>query len=384
IHTARSILRKQLLLFCQTHVKTITVIAIPIIGILFSPLIYPHAAELNVYDMSIKALFVKYPARDKLEIKPITNSPINKIVWIIDESVAQRFFAKVMLPKLKGIDYLDFNEVASMANCSSQSNAALRWGIDVDNINSKSDMRSSPTVWAYAKNAGYKTTLIDGQVKQAPQNLIWPPEMAMIDEFIPSQSDIYTDKKIAEKINEIINAPGKDFVYIVLRGVHFQYESHYPPELISNNSSLEEKYMTAIEFSKQNFFTTLLNTVEREHTVIVYTSDHGQVISPGMLPHCNTQPNYLEFSVPLLAFLPPKNELFQNIKSNNFEGRSHSQIFPTTLFFMGFSKEYIEKNYDNLLNKPTRQYVHFGKKITPNEESQNIEVYKSSEFPNRK
>jgi hypothetical protein len=53
---------------------------------------------------------------------------------------------------------------------------------------------------------------------------------------------------------------------------------------------------------------------------------------------------------------------------------SHSQIFPTTLYLMGFSSVYAEDRYDNLLPGPSKRLIRFGKKIFPVSSGGGIDV----------
>jgi glucan phosphoethanolaminetransferase (alkaline phosphatase superfamily) len=57
-------------------------------------------------------------------------------------------------------------------------------------------------------------------------------------------------------------------------------------------------------WSKRAILQRLLAGVDREAVAIVYTSDHGQNLTPGALPHCSREAVADEFRVPLLAFLP--------------------------------------------------------------------------------
>src|SRR5690606_14149895 len=113
--------------------------------------------------------------------------------------------------------------------CSAPANLALRSGVDVRNAGPDMDLRATPSIWAYARKAGYRTALIDGQTTGAPQNLLLPPERALIDEVETVGDGIDTDRAIARRINARLKAPGRSFTYAVLRGVHFQYRDHVPP-----------------------------------------------------------------------------------------------------------------------------------------------------------
>ena len=114
---------------------------------------------------------------------------------------------------------------------------------------------------------------------------------------------------------------------------------------------------------------------------VFYTSDHGQNISQSVLPHCSTQPVEAEFSVPLLAFLPP--EKIAEYAPLTPAKHSASQIFPTTLQLMGYPDTYAQKEYDNDLKSPTAQYVWFGRGVFPVSNGSSIDINKPDDFPGR-
>lgn len=346
----------------------------------------PQGNETNAYSMALYALVSVYPQRavldDKLLIGP---NHAEKIIWLVDESVSARGVALALSASVLVHGPIDFGEVASMANCSAPSNAALRWGVDVQHVNPRSDLRTTPSIWAYAKRAGYRTTLIDGQVSGVPQNMIWKPERILIDDFSPAQSGIDTDLMIAEKLNVVLKQSGLDFIYVVLRGAHYAYEGNYPKGSMPDNSSLLEKYLEAIRYSKLGFFDKMFLGVDRSRVAVIYTSDHGQHLEINKLPHCSLTPSADEFSVPLLLFLPKQtmSDLGIGSVASYLEGRSHSQIFPTSLWLMGYDSKFAEANYDSLLNKPTNRYVWFGRSFTPSSDTGTIEIHTSSNFPLR-
>lgn len=372
----RSGINKDLVLRLQKRSISLALfIAFLTIGPFIQRINTTQAAETNIYTLIIKSQLQTYPNRSSVTVFPSHDSSIKKIVWLIDESIGYKYFKQVISnEKLNDLGASDYGEASSFGNCSAQSNAALRWGVNVTSINPNSDLTQTPTIWGYALQSGYRTVLIDGQVSGAPQNMIWPPELLLIEEFSPAKSDNLTDKKIAKSINEILRKDGKHFIYAVLKGAHYQYYSNYPEEELARISPVEAQYKKAIEYSKRDVFETLLKDVDREKVAIIYTSDHGQVLKDGLVPHCNTKPFSDEYSVPLLTFLPKEymSKLGSREKTNNTH--SHSQIFPTTLILMGYPDEYAQNNYDNPLPLMPKRLITFGKNITPNFDAKNIDV----------
>lgn len=339
----------------------------------------PIAAERNVYNFAFEKLTIPSPPpRGPVKIARQDGSdPIEKILWIVDESVGHDAFARLVRPDLATHSHVDFGRTAAMANCSAPAHVALRSGIDVLGVNPLSDLRTTPSIWSYARKAGYRTILIDGQVTGPPQNLLLPPEAGKIDEILPVASGMQTDLAIAKDLNNRLKGDGRAFVYAVLRGVHFQYSDHFPAKSKPGARTLGQQYDAAIAYSKKDFFDTLLAGVDRETVAIIYTSDHGQNVQEGVIPHCSAAPEKSEFAVPLVAFLPATREAAY--RTGDTAGRSASQIFPSTLAWMGYDRSAATAAYDNTLARPTRKFVWFGRAVIPLRPGDRIQVTASDQ-----
>ncbi len=341
--------------------------------------LHPLSAERNIYSHGVELAFAdKAPARRNVDLTPDTTRAPRHIVWLIDESIAFKPFAGLIAPRLEAIDHVDFGLSTSFSNCSAPSNVALRSGVDVDAVSGTTDLRTTPTIWSYARAAGYRTVLIDGQTNGPPQNLLLEPERALIDEMLPLAGGMDTDLHIADVLNRRLRSERPSFTYVYLRGVHFQYRDHFPPGSVPPASPQKIQYEAALKHSKSKFFSTLLKGVDREQVAIVYTSDHGQNLAEGVLPHCGRHAVSEEFHVPLLAFLP--DVLAQRYASA--EGpRAASQIFPSTLIWMGFGKDAVTSRYDNELDIAPLRYVRFGRNVFPISQGAQIDVEISEAFP---
>lgn len=324
----------------------------------------PLAAERNVYSAAVAlALAEPPPQRPPVALEPQLAGAPRHIVWLVDESVAYAPFASLIAPRLNRFGPIDFGAAASLSHCSAPSNLALRSGVDVRRAGPQMDLRTTPSIWGYARKAGYRTILIDGQTAGAPQNLLLPPERALIDELRSAAGGIDTDREIARALNRQLRSESRTFTYAVLRGVHFRYRDHYPPGAIPADSPTRLHYETALAHSKDGFFEVLLDGVERENVAIVYTSDHGQNLTEGAMPHCSPEAAADEFLVPLLAFLPER--LAAPYTKARRAGHAASQIFPATLIWMGYGAPAVQQRYDNDLAEPTARYVQFDRDVVP-------------------
>ncbi|WP_439569385.1 sulfatase-like hydrolase/transferase [Sphingopyxis sp.] len=342
---------------------------------------FPESAERSLYGLGWD-LITAPPAPPRAVVgltpDPAASAP-RHIVWLIDESVAEAPFRRLIAPTLAAVPHSDFGVAAALGHCSAPAQVALRSGVDVLNVGKGTDMRRTPSIWGYARAAGYRTILIDGQTAGAPQNLLLPPERALIDDYRPMVGGIDADRKIARALNAQLKRGGKSFTYAVLRGVHFQYRDHYPPGAAAADAPVAAQYATALRWSKRAFFAELLAGVERGAVAIVYTSDHGQNLTPGALPHCSREAVADEFRVPLLAFLP--DTLAARYVAAPASGHSASQILPATLIWMGYDAAAVTARYDRDLTAPTRRYVWFGRTVIPTGAERDIDVTSGSRFP---
>ena len=343
--------------------------------------LWPESAERSLYGLGWDlGTAPPPPPRDAPALKPdpAVAAP-RHIVWVIDESVAEAPFARLIAPKLADTPHLDFGVTAAMGQCSAPAQVALRSGVDVRRAAPTMDLRRTPSIWAYARAAGYRTMLIDGQTTGVPQNFLLPPERALIDDFRPMPGGIDTDLTIADALNRQMKGAEKSFTFAVLRGVHFQYRDHYPAGAIPADSPVTLQYDTALRWSKGWFFERLLAGVDRRAVAIVYTSDHGQNLAPGTLPHCSREAVADEFRVPMLAFLP--DTLAARYAGARRHGHSASQIFPATLGWMGYDPGQAAALYDNDLMRPTARYVWFGRTVIPMGADNAVSVTAGPDFP---
>jgi hypothetical protein len=345
--------------------------------------VWPEAAERNLYGLGWDfANAPPPPPRAAPGLIPDRRAATPRhIVWLIDESIAEAPFRRRIAPTLAAVPHADFGVVASLGHCSAPAQVALRSGVDVRHASATTDLRATAPIWTFAKAAGYRTTLIDGQTSGPPQNLLLPPERALIDEYRAMAGGIDADLRIADALNARMRSAERSFTYAVLRGVHFQYRDHYPAGAIPADSPVALQYDTALRWSKRAFFQRLLAGVDREAVAIVYTSDHGQNLTPGALPHCSREAVADEFRVPLLAFLPRGQSAHYAAAPR--AGHSASQIFPATLIWMGYDPAAVVARYDRDLDQPTARFVWFGRTVIPTGAETAVDVTAGPDFPGR-
>ncbi len=305
--------------------------------------------------------------RNILEENPITLSQYDNIILIVDESIGGQYlsingYQTNTTPYLQSIKdkYINLGLASSGANCSAASNIILMSGIQLKDFPDK-DFKTlqKPSIFQYAKNAGYRTHYISEQSHDMIlQNYMTEDDLKYIDSFIQPKGgyklESIPEHNIIKSVKKALDISRKNFIFIVKHGAHFHYENTYPedkkiftptlkknePLSLKNKDRVLNSYANSIRYNVDLFFKYFLketNFYKRKNTLLIYTSDHGQsMLENGRkATHCDsTNPPLTQGIVPLLVF---------NTQNNNTELLglskdiySHYQIFPTILHYMGY------------------------------------------------
>lgn len=317
-----------------------------------------------------KLLNQDMPDRKPVNIEIERPRAVKNIVMLIDESVRGDYlnwrkgnpFTPVLAANKTKI--VNYGVAVSGANCSSYSNAILRFGPVHGNF--VQTTLTNPTIWEYAKKAGYRTVYIDGQsgVSKGPgmlQNFMTMKETAFIDRIVRF-SDVASpqlDYKLLDEIEKELNAGQPVFIYANKNGAHFPYDQGYPKNQSKFQPTVEQageenlerrlnSYFNVIRWSVDRFFGKVFDRLNLQDTAIIYTSDHGQALFQGQMTHCSTNaPDPREGLVPIFAVTenPILKVRFQQGAVLNSGRASHMLIRPTVLEMMGFSKKAVASKY---------------------------------------
>ncbi|WP_157928949.1 sulfatase-like hydrolase/transferase [Pararhizobium haloflavum] len=262
--------------------------------------------------------------------------------------------------------WVDFGPAVAAGNCSRLSNAILRLMADRHDV--VRSIHTSPTVWDYAKAAGYRTVFIDAQAKFVNvhgklQNLMTPAETLKIDRMHQLGSDIAThdlDDALTTIVLEELAADGPVFIYANKNGAHFPYDNGSPEAFIPSGVFLPtdsdathdmfENYLRAVQWSTDRPMARLSAEAELDDAVVIYTSDHGQHFEPGRLTHCSSDTNVdvNEAIVPLMA-ATDNMEIAARLRDTAAHGAgrgTHFAIAPTILELMGYRPSDFASRYD--------------------------------------
>ncbi len=305
-------------------------------------------------------------------VTPVKPAAYQTIVWIIDESISGNYLAMNGYPQAN-TPFLDsfkthanmqnYGVVAPISNCSNTSNLLLRIGLtSAVQQDFKTAKNTLPTIFQYAKRAGFETYLIDAQIAPGEmQNNLTGQDLKFIDHNLAFPRSIHPqdrDQALLKELERLLtNEPAKNQLIVAVKwGAHWPYSLAYPPQQTlfkpaatesltemrpENREILTNAYLNALHYSVDYFLQGLLAKPLNNKQVIFYTSDHGQSLfeqehSP--LTHCHyaSEPKDLplgEFKVPLMVFTEGAKTQFPKLANRLY---AQEQIFPSTLQLLGY------------------------------------------------
>ncbi len=319
------------------------------------------------------------------------------IVLIVDESVAGHYLdineQQGVRSGLQGLAHgphiYNFGLAASISNCSMTTNVNLRFGGTMENY--ADHIATFPSIWSYAKKAGYQTVYLYGQRGGQYENYMTDSERKDIDArlYFDGIPTIDRDWHIAKLIADYANNDKREFILVNKFGSHFPVNDAYPPAFAHFQPALPSKanfaegddslanraniisrpndwsryrnsYRNTITWTVGHFFDTLLANTRLEKSIIIYTSDHGQTFhergNPGLATHCYSDPQVEEFVVPLVVMEGQRTSRidWSDAVKRNFNLSSHFRIFPTILDLMGYDPAMVNQYYGAALDAKLR------------------------------
>ncbi len=328
------------------------------------------------------------PSMEKSEVNiPFKGmSSLQHIILIVDESVSGDFIdlnvPRGTTPFLasQADSVANFGLATSASNCSNASNAVLRLGANPLRLGpGHNNILTNPSVWKYARNAGFETNFVEAQqISAGRQNYMNEKELELIDHILTCTNHRHDqrDDEMVEKISEILRRPEPQFIFVNKYGAHFPYHRSYPEneaifkpvmrayETISDRESLVNTYKNAIRWSVDRFFELLLAETDLSNGVIIYTSDHGQNLLDDGKPvtHCRRSSETVnEAVVPLLVWTENAalQRKFDRAAKKNRNAASHFEVFPTILTLFGYDPKIVRERYHQNLFESIDQPLGF-------------------------
>ncbi|RYY28939.1 MAG: hypothetical protein EOO04_07770 [Chitinophagaceae bacterium] len=343
----------------------------------FSPAIFDFLPGVYRVPGNLLAASIMSP-EDKWQRASVNTVNINAgardVVLVIDESISATAlsindFQVSTTPFLNSNRnaYTNFGIACSFTNFSAGSNFALVSGLTPDDLPDYSFKAfARPSVFQFAKEAGYTTYLLDAQTDvDQLHNYTTKDDLQNVDEvYRPHVADknlplFYRDQAVGERLLGLIADKESSFILINKFGAHWPYHVNYPPSYraagIPDRDKTSNEYLTAVAWSVDKFWKRIMPALNGPdvNAVIIYTADHGENFDAGLyqMRHASVYNAAVkEGQVPLLlidrAGLLPENFLPEP------RMYSHAQIFPTLLQAMGYDKAAIFNDYGSGLMDP--------------------------------
>lgn len=317
------------------------------------------------------AVTMPQPLRKTTDWHTSPTTSVRHIVIIVDESIRADYIDWTLgnpyTPELARNKnrLVDFGPAASGGNCSHYANAILRFAAAPEQIGRT--ILSNPTIWQYAKRAGFRTVYVDAQAafNKHPgklQNFMTVQETKDIDAFYALDENVPTpqlDDKLFEVVLKEVSSSQPVLIYANKNGAHFPYDLTYPKSQArfvptmrdsSDNKGVARinSYRNAVRWSVDRLFGELMDKASLADTLLIYTSDHGQAFNPNKLSHCSiNDPDPREALVPLFVatgFAELRERL--SVAAQATRGHaSHFSIAPTVLELMGYSRAELRQVY---------------------------------------
>jgi len=311
---------------------------------------------------------------------PQRDRPRFDVIYVIGESLrADRFdshsYRRDLSVNLKALrrPHVSFSNVASDGDCTNRSLPLLM--VEPDQPLS-ADVYHAPTLFAYAKSAGFQTAFItanDNDWREFIDNHI-----DVLHRNLPRSEDggqftFSSDNKMLPVIASIANRAERQFIVVESYAAHWPYSDRYEtcpscrrylPDLVGKPATFSAAAHQKIENSYDNaviyfdrFVDSLIASLTKP-TLIVLTSDHGESLGEmGKWGHCSS--GLQQMWVPLIFIATDegvaKEVEFSALAERNDYPVSHANIFPTFLKIFGFEMELIKHPYKPDLYSLTRE-----------------------------
>ncbi|HEX8383363.1 MAG TPA: sulfatase-like hydrolase/transferase [Sphingomonas sp.] len=316
--------------------------------------------------------------RQAVTLVPAAVPPARDVVLIVDESVLATYLdinrpsgvRSGLKDARPGVTVVNYGVAAAITNCSVGSNVDLRFGGTRDayrRINA-----TMPSIWAYARKAGFRTVYIDGQRTGGQlQNLMTADEVREIDMLVQFDRVAVRDRDmaVADRLAALLNDGVAQFIFVNKIGAHFPVHDKYPDRLMRYRPALprgrfrnvgdtgsragfggaagewtlyRNSYRNTLLWNVGAFFDRLLSRADASRATMIYTSDHGQDLHErgrrGVNTHCNVAPRPEEGMVPLVVIEGAglRTLDWSRHHAGNVDRVSHYGVFPTLLALMGY------------------------------------------------
>ncbi len=240
------------------------------------------------------------------------DAPYDKIVFVLGES-ANRDYMHLYgypLPTTPFLDHLEGKVVARAIAPVNQTMAAVPILLTPATVTDYERFYQEPSVVSDLRRCGYETFWFSNQLRYSPYTSSVSSIASEADQVrfvlddLPAARFGLPDEVLLQFFTPEVIVPGrKQAFFLHLLGSHFEWQDRYPPEqaLIPEPEDLRQIYANTIYYTDRVLAAIWERMQARgSRWLFVYTSDHGEWITPTEGGHAFSHAFQDEYRVPLI------------------------------------------------------------------------------------
>ena len=244
---------------------------------------------------------------------PLTcQSPFDKIVFVLGESANRDYMSLYGYPQptTPFLDGLQGKVVARAISPVNQTMTAVPILMTAATVTDYAPFYTRPSIVSDLRRCGYETFWFSNQLRYSPYTSSVSSIASEADhvrfvlDVLPQARFGVPDEVLLELVTPNDIVPGrKQAFFFHLLGSHFDWKDRYPPAqaLIAQPRDLRDVYANTIYYT-DHVLARIFATFEpqSQNMLFVYTSDHGEWITPEKGGHAFSQAFQEEYRVPLV------------------------------------------------------------------------------------
>ena len=276
-------------------------------------------------------------------IKKDINTPYDKVVIVLGESVNKNHmgvygYQYATTPYFTSL-YKDhkiwrFDAIAP-SNQTMYSVPILFTDANVHDFNEA--FTHSRSLMGLYKAAGYKTYWISNQGRRGDNAVVAVAEEAEVSTFVNQgyYMDVAPDQTVVDALNKLKKSNTKELYVLHLIGSHGAYNKRYTKEisLFKNPSDLFEEYDNTIYYT-DHILKEIMDYFKGENLLLVYVSDHAELISKDQNGHGFLPAFKDEYEVPLFIYSSKQNSRIEAIHRQNMQHYFNTENFNKMLTYI--------------------------------------------------
>ncbi len=276
------------------------------------PAVHLGATTYEVYHRVNRILERKDWVAQALAEQPTLdcNAPYDHIVFILGESATRDFMHAYGfdLPTTPFLDQLEDKVLIRAISPVNQTMTSVPILMTAATVQDYEPYYTTPSIVSDLRRCGYTTYWFSNQLRYSPytSSVSSIASEADVVKFVTDELNLYNqpDGVLLQLFSpEDIHPGEKQAFFFHLLGSHFDWKNRYPHDqaLIPEPKDLVETYINTIYYTDQILGEIFQRFQERsENMLFIYTSDHGEWITPDQGGHANAHSFQEEYRIPLV------------------------------------------------------------------------------------